>query len=463
MGWKETLQVVIFILSWLPMGFLVGNSVFGFGGAYTQDFSIYNDDTSGLSHFRSDIESRGYTAESIQASMSVISRYNGSAVLVVMGPIRDFSVDAIFTITQHMALGGSVLIADDFGAANRSFMLFNDFLLDLFGGAQLAAFQVDGFISFTGGVLYDLDSYHLSPRLPVIMDFDGGLDDGALSQGVAGLGGLHLNWASTLSPNCLLGAAGAAWSTIRAWCETDVDSANPEPDEDEWAGRLPVAGAVEMGGARLVAMSDPSAFINDMWDNFPGNVQFGRNLVDWLTNGDRDIPILFCEQLLAVPWSSAELYFGLFLGRALWMTTNPFIAPIYPLTTVIGIKKYLPDMKKPEVKSVSDVFMRRGQTYFSERMTYYRTEGNYARVVKMLYRKLRRGLQKKHAWTQYDKRKVWDLVKYKDPSLKEGAFFKTIARIEEISSNPSMKVKEDEMMNLFFFIRNIQTLLIDTK
>jgi hypothetical protein len=462
-GWKETLQIVLFVLSWLPAGFLVGSTVFGVGGTYTQDFSIYNEDYNGLSDFRDGLERDGYTVQAIQSSMSVISRYNGSAVLVIMGPVRDFSFDAILTITLHLSAGGSVLIADDFGSANSSFLLFNEYLFNFFGGAQLTQAGVRGFVSFTGGVLYDLDSYYESPRLPVIRNFDSVLFGSVFGQGVNALGGLHLNWASTLNPQSLIGYAGVAWSTIRAWCETDVLSSDPVPDDDELAGVLPVAGAIEMGQGRLFAMSDPSAFINDMWEQFPGNAQFGMNVIDWLTRGDRSVPIVFCEQLLVQPWNSAELFYGLFLGRALWMTTNIFMAPFYPLTTAIGIRKYLPDMKKPEMKSVSDVFMRRGQTYFSERMTYYRTEGNYARVIKMLYRKLRRGLKRKHVWQQYDSKLVWDLYRYKDPSMREGEFFKKIKRIEEISSDSSMKIKESEMMELFFWMRNIQALLIESK
>ncbi|UCE09395.1 MAG: hypothetical protein JSW61_10515 [Candidatus Thorarchaeota archaeon] len=463
MGWKETLQVVLFVLSWFPVGFLIGSTLFGVGGTYPQDFSIYNEEYNGLSDFRTRLETDQYTVQAIQSSMSVVSRYNGSAVLVIMGPVRDFSFDAILTLTLHLQAGGSVLIADDFGSANSSFYWFNEYLINFFGGDQLAAFGVQGFLSYTGGVLYDLDSYYESPRLPVIHDFDSLMYGNMFGQGVNALGGLHLNWASTLSPRCLLGAAGVGWSTVRAWSETDVNSTDPVPDDYEWAGRLPVAGAIELGPGRLFAMSDPSAFMNDMWQEFPGNEQFAMNVINWLTHGDTSVPILFSEQLLVQPWNSAELFYGLYLGRALWMTTNIFMAPFYPLTTAIGIKKYLPDMKKPEVKSVSDVFMRRGQTYFSERMTYYRTEGNYARVIKMLYRKLRRGLKRKHMWQQYDPRRLWDLYRYKDPSMKEGEFFKKIKRIEEISSDPSMKIKESEMMELFFWMRNIQALLIESK
>jgi hypothetical protein len=203
-------------------------------------------------------------------------------------------------------------------------------------------------------------------------------------------------------------------------------------------------------------------FNNDMLKR-GDNARFGRNVIEWLSQGNRSRPIVFCENLLAVPWLSAEFFYGFFLGRALWLSTMPYFAPLYPLITAIGIKKYLPDMKKPEVRSVSDVFLRRGQTYFSERMTYYRTEGNYARVVKMLYRKLRRDLTKKLAWSEYDARKVWELMRYKDSSLDEAKFFKTIDRIEEISSKPEIKIKESELMTLFFWMNNVSSLLIETR
>ena len=96
-------------------------------------------------------------------------------------------------------------------------------------------------------------------------------------------------------------------------------------------------------------------------------------------------------------------------------------------------------------------------------MAYYRTEGNYARVVKMLYRKMKRGLRQQQHWTTYDPKKLYELMKYKDSKIKEIEFFSTIDRIEEISADPHMKIKESEMMELFFFMRNIQSRLIDTR
>ncbi|MFW9909131.1 MAG: DUF4350 domain-containing protein [Candidatus Thorarchaeota archaeon] len=464
MGWKEALQIGIFVLAWLPIGFLAGVTVFGNPpNLYdNMDFSIYNTNWNGCSNFRIQIEQDGFSTLSIQSTMSVITRYNGSAVLFIMGPVKDFTFD-ILTIFQHLIAGGTVVIADDFGTANSSLYLLNSYLFNQTGAASfLSALGVTGFLSFTKGVVMDLDSYYLSPRLPIIRDFH------PYHPITSGVSELYLNNASAITPTCALGAAGIAWTTNRAWSETDVDNATPSPDLNEWAGTLPIIGALDLsliwaGAGKLVAISDPSIFINDMWDEFDGNRRLGRNLVNWITDGNPEIPIIFSEETLATPIISGEFFFGSFMGRMLWASTNVFLAPIYPLMTAVGLKKYLPDMKKPEMKSVSEVFMRRGQTYFSERMTYYRTEGNYARVVKMLYRKLRRSLTKKYQWSEYNKKKVWDLIQYRDPSIKEGAFFKTIDRIEEISSRQNVRIRESEMMKLFFWMRNIQDKLIEAK
>ena len=460
MGWKEILQVILFIMAWVPVGILAGSTLVGAESAYGYDFSIYNEDYSGLSQFAKNIESNGRDVMSIQASMSVSSRYNGSAVIVIMGPVRDFSLDAVLVIFTHLMSGGSVLIADDFGSANTSLSLLNLLLHATIGNQTL--------LTFLDGVLLDLDSYDTAkePRLPIIRDFRPGADGGALT---AGVGELHLNWASAINPFCLLGQSGIAWTTPRSWCETNITDPAPDPDPHELNGSLPVVGAIDLStaenpnGGRLVAVSDPSIFNNDMWGRFSGNRQFGDNVIEWLSHGDATQPILFCEQLLEIPWYQSEFFFGLYLGRVLWLSSLPILSALYPLVTTLGIRKYLPDIKKPEVKSVSDVFLRRGQTYFSERMTYYRTEGNYARVVKMLYRRLRREIRRTQQWSEYDSKKMWETMHYKDPKLKESEFFRTIARIEEVSSNPGIKIKENEMMDLFFFMRNIQSHMIDSR
>ncbi|MHA2236493.1 MAG: hypothetical protein ACXABH_14265 [Candidatus Thorarchaeota archaeon] len=348
--------------------------------------------------------------------------------------------------------------------ANSSLALLNTFLGGLTGSNESA-----GLLTYLDGVLFDLDSYDTTkePRLPIIRDLRAGADGGALTVGVTEI---HLNWASAIHPYSLLGQAGIAWTTPRSWCEKNISDQYPSPDPDEWSGSLPVAGALDLSGGgpgtpaggRIVAISDPSVFNNDMWGRWSGNQRFGANIIEWLTDGDTSQPVLFCEQLLEIPFSESEFFFGLYLGRVLWLSSLPILSAIYPLFTTLGIRKYLPDIKKPEVKSVSDVFLRRGQTYFSERMTYYREEGNYTRVVKMLYRRLRRGLRKTQQWTDYSHEKVWDVMRYRDSKLKQDEFIKMIKRIEEISLDSNIKIKESEMMELFFFMQNIQSHMIDT-
>jgi hypothetical protein len=54
-------------------------------------------------------------------------------------------------------------------------------------------------------------------------------------------------------------------------------------------------------------------------------------------------------------------------------------------------------------------------------------------------------------------------MRYKDPSLDETKFFKTIERIEEISSKTKMKIRESELMMLFFWMHNISSLLVESR
>ena len=211
MGWKEYAQVILFFLTWMPVAVLAVGPVLGTTSQYGYDFSIYNETEFGLSQFSSSITDTGREVLSIQASMSVASRYNGSAVLAIMGPVRDFSLDATFVIFTHIMAGGSVLIADDFGSANSSMALLNSFLGGLTGDNRSA-----GLLTYTGGVLFDLLSYDTAkePRLPIIRDLRAGADGGALTAGVSEI---HLNYATAINPYSILGQAGIAWTTTHAW------------------------------------------------------------------------------------------------------------------------------------------------------------------------------------------------------------------------------------------------------
>ena len=151
---------------------IAGYTLIGAEPLYTQDFSVYNEDWNGLSQFRVSIEATNREVRSIQASMSVLSRENGSAVLVIMGPVRDFSLDVTLVVYTHLLAGGSVLIADDFGTANSSLSLLNTLMSGLLPEGPIGN-KTKGLLSFTGGVLLDLDSYdpNKEPRLPIITDF----------------------------------------------------------------------------------------------------------------------------------------------------------------------------------------------------------------------------------------------------------------------------------------------------
>ncbi|MEM4735070.1 MAG: hypothetical protein QXS20_05055, partial [Candidatus Thorarchaeota archaeon] len=449
---REAFWTLVFVLTWFPMGMMAAVSLLGGTVNYTYDFSIYNEEWNGLSEFRIMIETSGREVRPIQSSTSVVSRYEGNAVLAIMGPVKDFTMDTVLVIFQHLMAGGSILIADDFGSANSSFYILNQFIAGQIGGQ----IPLEGFVAFTGGVLLDLDSYDKTPKLPVITRFNAAPGEGGyLTQGVLDAGGLHLNWATALSPKTIVGMSGIAWTSPRTWCEKNISDPQPYPDPDEWSGVLPVVGAVDLGQmmgiglpARLVVVSDPSLFNNDMIDR-GGNRQFCSNLIEWLANGRTDMPFLFCENLLAVPWHQTEFFFGVYMSRVLWLSTLPYVSALYPLITIAGLRRYIPEPKKPELKSVSEVFMRKGETYFSERMAYYTAGEDYPRAVKLLYRKLERTLRKSQGWTQVTPALITQEMRRRNPSISEEEMTRSLNRIKRISENPGEKVRKSEMMELF--------------
>jgi hypothetical protein len=166
MGWKEIFQVCLFLLTWVPVTILAGYTLIGLQPVYTHDFSIYNENWNGLSQYRGAVEDTGRSVYAIQSSMGVVTRENGSAVLVIMGPVRDFSLDVTLVIYSHLLAGGGVLIADDFGTANSSLAILN-FLMTQFLSDSLHV-NVSGFLSFTGGVLLDLNSYDLAKEIFIV-------------------------------------------------------------------------------------------------------------------------------------------------------------------------------------------------------------------------------------------------------------------------------------------------------
>jgi len=210
-------------------------------------FGLYNARWDGTSDLRATADSVGAETH-IGQNVTVYDRVraNGTAALV-LAPRTDYSEGEAARIERFVRSGGTLVVAGDTRTGNR--------LLASVGASA----------RFNGTVLRDERNHYRSPALPVA-------DNTSNATVTEGVDGLTLNYGTAVRP----GNASAAVASS-GYAYLDANS-NGEPDENETLQRYPVATTEAVGNGTVVAVSDPSVFINTMQER-PGNEQFTRNLL----------------------------------------------------------------------------------------------------------------------------------------------------------------------------------------
>lgn len=193
---------------------------------------------------------------------------NGT-VAVVLAPESAYAPAEVDRLDRFVAAGGTLVVAEDFGAGG------NDLLAALGTATR-----------FDGRLVRDEREPYRSPAMPLAT----GVADAPLTRGVDRL---TLNHGTVLRvPNGSAtggrtdagtgNASDDATAPVRvlvrtspyAYLDGDRDG---ELDDDESLAARPVVAVERVGDGRVVAVSDPSLFINAMLER-PGNRQFVRNL-----------------------------------------------------------------------------------------------------------------------------------------------------------------------------------------
>ena len=87
---------------------------------YNEAFSIYNTGYDGLSEVRTALEGTGnYNITTTVSNLNALNRFNGSGVLVIVGPTASFDQTEFISLLLFLLRGGSLIIADDFGTGNQ--------------------------------------------------------------------------------------------------------------------------------------------------------------------------------------------------------------------------------------------------------------------------------------------------------------------------------------------------------
>ncbi len=191
------------------------------------EFSRYNPAWNGSSAYYAALDERGAVAV---RDLAVLGG-RANATLLVVAPVRAPTPDEAAAYTSFVRSGGTLVLADDFGAGNA--------VLEAVGSGM----RLDQ---------RNLSSLERAFELPAA----------PLGYPVAGaLLGANLSTIVFDHPAAVLGGAPFLESSRLSWMD---DDGNGRPDVTEPLGRFVLAASEELGAGRIVAIGDASLVINAM-------------------------------------------------------------------------------------------------------------------------------------------------------------------------------------------------------
>ncbi|MBD3191391.1 MAG: DUF4350 domain-containing protein [Candidatus Heimdallarchaeota archaeon] len=414
------LLVILFIIFCLPLLL----SITRIGQEETRQFSIYNTQWDGTSILRSNLEAQGFEVRPMVSTLNSLIRIDEPGVLAIIGPTNLIDPTESMALLYFLSQGGSVIIADDFGSSNNILGLLSNILSPFLGGRiDTLGVPIKG-LKINQSLLMDAQSYHLSPVMPVLRNFQQGEGfpsvDGvssvvtsypsAISFLVKNEATNQTHWVPTFSYEGSPIPSGLAVSTDKSWLEKDVEKAKKGefyPDEDEWGGVpfsviLPIPIGGEMGFGNILICSDPSIFVNEFisLSNYD-NARLANNLFDWLDYNNTG-RIYFDESHLSIAEGRIAhgiidpfTYVGLYLRIVNTLTMFPLLAPLFPLIAYFLLKATYPKSSEPSPLLMTKIKQGRSRSFFAAKMAWYMNYRKFDRALDLLYKRLKRQFHRK--------------------------------------------------------------------
>jgi hypothetical protein len=228
-----------------------------------EDFSTYNTAWNGASDAKALASSDGYTTRSVFALSEIGS---GDGVLFMLNPNSSvsFSASDASTLQSFVKNGGVLVLANDFGNGNA-----------VLSGLGVSAAR------FNGSLLEDNVSKGVDAAHPLITDVN--------ASGItAGVHELYFNYGTALD------VSGTNVTVLARSAPTSYLSTSASANLSATTGAHPVLATFTYGDGRIVLLSDPSVFINDMLGQ-ADNQQLLTSMFANLTGGNTAVPIMFDE------------------------------------------------------------------------------------------------------------------------------------------------------------------------
>ncbi|MEZ3163920.1 DUF4350 domain-containing protein [Halorubrum sp. RMP-47] len=236
-------------------------------------------------------------------------------VAVVLAPTAPYSEEDARRVREFVTAGGTLVIADDFGPAGNA-------LLDGVGASA----------RFNRTALRDERHYYRAPSLPVATN----VSETRYTRGVDRL---------TLNRGTAIDAGNATVvATTSPFAYLDRNGTGSLSTGDE-LGAYAVVTTESVGEGRVIAIGDPSLFINAMLSQ-PDNTAFAtavfdahdRALLDYSHAGEQPplaVAALRFNSSTALQLGGGALGIGIVWGRA-WLFTRLAVALQWPLSWVLS-------------------------------------------------------------------------------------------------------------------------------
>ncbi|MFC6993591.1 DUF4350 domain-containing protein [Haladaptatus sp. GCM10025707] len=214
----------------------------------TASFGVYNPAWDGASDLRGVADDTGTKTTLVRNTSRYVAFAPSETVAFVLSPDDAYTPAQQARLRAFVEGGGTLVVAEDYG------MHSNDLLAGLGATAR-----------FDGTPVRDERRNYQSPAIPVANNV-------SAHPLANGSNALVLNHGTVVEAN---NATVLARTSEFAYLDANRNDAL---DETESVGTYPVATVEQVGAGQVVAVSDPSAFINAMLDR-PGNRAFAEALV----------------------------------------------------------------------------------------------------------------------------------------------------------------------------------------
>ena len=283
-------QLVLLLLVCVLAGTLIGAA-----GTSTASFGAYNPQWDGTSDFRDHVDTQ--TESRIIVDTAAYDTQTATdSIAIILAPTTSYSPNESQRLRSFLDRGGTVLIADDFGSHS------NPLLAAIGADARFSRLQ-----------LRDERQYYRGPALPIAPN----VTETRFTDGVTQL---TLNGATAVEPG---NATPIVTSSPVAYLDRNATGTFSPGDE---LGAYPVVTVESVGAGQVIAVSDPSLFINSMLTQ-PDNQAFATQITAThsrvLFDYSHAAPLPPVARLLLLVRSSAPFQVGAGLATlGLWLAVR---------------------------------------------------------------------------------------------------------------------------------------------